>query len=152
MSDYVCGFLFTHNHREVVLIRKNKPAWQRGRYNGVGGKVEEGETPKEAMAREFSEEAGLAIFDWEPFITLSFSNGVRVYFFRYVLPDDNYEMARGVHSRTDEAVGWFHITPYGGIPGVKTLPNLKWLVPMAITGAKGGELFIETEGEGGYKL
>lgn len=150
MSDYVVGFLFTHGHRDVALIRKNKPEWQRGRYNGIGGKIELGENPKQAMTREFLEEAGVVINDWEPFITLSFFNGVRVYFFRSVLAHNDYDTARRVKSQTDEDVGWYCITLLGAIPGVNTLPNLKWLVPMAITGAKGGVLEIETEGEGGY--
>jgi 8-oxo-dGTP pyrophosphatase MutT (NUDIX family) len=30
---------------EVLLIEKQKPAWQRGKLNGVGGKIEPGENP-----------------------------------------------------------------------------------------------------------
>jgi len=43
----------------VLLIRKNKPIWQAGALNGVGGKVEAGEAPVDAMTREFYEEAGV---------------------------------------------------------------------------------------------
>jgi 8-oxo-dGTP diphosphatase len=42
----------------VALIRKQKPDWQKGKMNGIGGKVEAGETPNVAMTREFHEEAG----------------------------------------------------------------------------------------------
>ena len=49
------GFL-TDN---VLLIEKNRPEWQAGRYNLPGGKIEEGETPEAAAVRELEEEAGI---------------------------------------------------------------------------------------------
>ena len=42
----------------VVLTHKNRPAWQAGKLNGVGGKIELLESPVAAMVREF--ELGLA--------------------------------------------------------------------------------------------
>lgn len=45
---------------QTLLVLKNKPAWQRGRLNLLGGKVEPGETPQEAAVRELFEESGLA--------------------------------------------------------------------------------------------
>ena len=56
MIAYVVGFLFYEE--KVVLIRKKRPAWQAGKLNGVGGHIEPGETPIEAMVREFKEETG----------------------------------------------------------------------------------------------
>lgn len=44
----------------VVLINRAKPPY-RGLWNGLGGKVEPGETPREGMAREFHEECGLVL-------------------------------------------------------------------------------------------
>lgn len=59
MQHYVLGFAFNTPMDYVVLIQKNKPAWQKGCFNGVGGKVEPGEMPSDAMAREFEEETGI---------------------------------------------------------------------------------------------
>lgn len=43
-----------------MTIKKNRPAWQAGRKNGVGGKVEEVDwCLEEAMRREFQEETGV---------------------------------------------------------------------------------------------
>jgi len=56
---YVLGFLFCANAEAVVLIRKMKPLWQQGLLNGIGGKIERGETSLEAMIREFQEETGV---------------------------------------------------------------------------------------------
>jgi 8-oxo-dGTP diphosphatase len=40
---------------------KNRPEYQAGLHNGLGGKVEVDEKPKHAMAREFEEETGVHI-------------------------------------------------------------------------------------------
>ena len=40
MREYVCGFLFSPDRKKVLLIRKRRPAWQAGKLNGVGGKVD----------------------------------------------------------------------------------------------------------------
>lgn len=42
----------------VVLVKKERPEWQKGFLNGVGGKLEKNESPLEAMIREFFEETG----------------------------------------------------------------------------------------------
>lgn len=55
---YVAGFMFSRDRAEVALIRKNKPAWQKGLLNGIGGKIEDGESARQAMIREFWEETG----------------------------------------------------------------------------------------------
>ena len=56
---YVAGFTFSENDTDVLLIEKQNPAWQRGFLNAVGGKIEPGEQPLEAMTREFKEETGV---------------------------------------------------------------------------------------------
>ncbi|HSI37253.1 MAG TPA: NUDIX domain-containing protein, partial [Tepidisphaeraceae bacterium] len=61
MRLYVCSFAFPPARDRVLLIRKNRPAWQAGKLNGVGGKIEPGETPRQAARREFEEETGLAL-------------------------------------------------------------------------------------------
>jgi 8-oxo-dGTP pyrophosphatase MutT (NUDIX family) len=51
----------------ILLVEKQKPAWQKGRLNLVGGKVEPGETPEQAALRELEEESGLkATHDTDP--------------------------------------------------------------------------------------
>lgn len=39
MNSYVCGFLMSYDMDKVVLIKKNRPDWQKGKWNGVGGKI-----------------------------------------------------------------------------------------------------------------
>lgn len=61
MQLFVCGFCFDQERDRVVLIQKAQPDWQAGRLNGVGGKVESGESVAQAMTREFEEEAGVRL-------------------------------------------------------------------------------------------
>jgi len=51
-----------HNHPKVLLGMKKK-GFGVGRWNGFGGKVEEGETIEEAAKRELREESGLEAID-----------------------------------------------------------------------------------------
>ncbi len=61
MNKYVVGFAFSEKADAVLLVKKLRPEWQKGHLNGVGGKIEEGETPAEAMNRECFEETGLSL-------------------------------------------------------------------------------------------
>jgi len=58
----------------VLLIRKDRPAWRAGRWNGIGDKVEPDEDPLAAMVREGPEEVGQA-FAWRPIARLRGSWG-----------------------------------------------------------------------------
>ncbi len=44
MKGYVLGFAFDEDYEWVALIKKNRPQWQAGKLNGVGGKIEPNET------------------------------------------------------------------------------------------------------------
>lgn len=53
---YVVGFVFDEYLGRVALLKRLKEPFS-GHLNGIGGKVEAGETPKEAMQREWQEES-----------------------------------------------------------------------------------------------
>lgn len=128
MTSYCLGFAFTDHDNFVVLIRKNKPAWQKGLLNGVGGKVEETDgSPRYAMVREFAEETGLVTHSdlWVPFTEMRY-DGVRVHCFATRLPRENESFSQ----MTDEQVGLYSIIDVRNHP--KIIPNLRWLIPMAL--------------------
>ena len=52
MSAYTLGFVFDSSQEKVLLVHKQRPAWQAGKVNGIGGKVELGETPHTGIVRE----------------------------------------------------------------------------------------------------
>jgi len=124
---YVAGLMFDggdEDNEVLVLIKKNKPPWQTGFYNAVGGKVESGESPFDAMRREFKEETNVDSQAWRRFVTLV-DEGGKVDFF-YVT--DNEGVSKVV-TTTDEEVAIFQL---GDLPGIKTIPNIPWLVRMAL--------------------
>lgn len=73
MKQYVLGFTFNYSLSQGLLIRKQRPDWQKGRLNGLGGKVEKAEEPLAAMIREYAEECGLVSVpaEWSYFALLS---------------------------------------------------------------------------------
>jgi len=71
MQEYVLGFLFNEDKSLVALIKKTKPEWQSGFWNGIGGKVEKGESSIVAMIREFEEETSLSGINWESYCRIS---------------------------------------------------------------------------------
>lgn len=56
---YTLGLIYNPKNTQILLQLKDKPDWQHGRYNGIGGKVEQNETPDHAMLRKGIEEIGV---------------------------------------------------------------------------------------------
>jgi hypothetical protein len=58
-QEYTVGFIFDPRFEIVALMRKNRPAWQAGKLNGIGGKFEavDNNNPRVCMLREAKEEA-----------------------------------------------------------------------------------------------
>jgi 8-oxo-dGTP diphosphatase len=127
-TRYVAGFLIAPDDDRVLLIRKTHPEWQAGKLNGIGGKIDPGESPLEAMVREFKEEAGLVITGWQHFLTLNANPNGRVYFFRCFAP---FGVLCKAKTQTDEWVGHWSIgdatLPYR----FDMIPNLRWILPLA---------------------
>jgi 8-oxo-dGTP diphosphatase len=128
MQEYVNGFMIDQQTQHVLLIRKNRPAFQADKWNGIGGKIEPGETTWQAMVREFREETSVTTFEneWEPTIVLTGIDFV-VHFFRTFV--NGFPAYRSV---TDETVNDWPIGSIYAEPGygISTLPNLKWLMPL----------------------
>lgn len=124
-TKYCLGFLFSFAGPlpQVVLIQKTRPAWMAGKLNGVGGHVEVGEFPHDAMVREFREETGVEIEYWTAFAQVVYPD-CEIFCFAAQENDKTFE----VHSITDEKVGVYQVDQIVG-----ALRNLTWMIPMAIT-------------------
>lgn len=114
MKHFVVGFPILPDRTGLALILKNRPDWQRGKYNGIGGKVEWGETTAQAMDREATEEAGLAGLPWENVCTIT-GTGFRLWY--YAAFD---ERAHGAKTLTDERVEFFPLRTVWTLPVVST--------------------------------
>ena len=150
-SCYVAGFLFDKFGENVALIEKQRPDWQRWKLNGIGGHIDRKtgahtcydvgcdvpgfdlctcpwETPEEAMRREFREETGVDLDRWKEYTVLCGPN-YQVHFF-YTYGDEIFQ----VETKTDERVGIYDVA--GVLNPTIThplIPNLRWLIPMALS-------------------
>lgn len=128
MELYCCGFAFDYKREHVLLIIKNRPQWQAGKANGVGGKIEEGEAPEKAMAREFLEEAEVAIAPehWKLHVILGVSDVAKVYFYSTVMSNLTLSHLEG---KVNDVREQFFVCNADSLPE-NVIPNLKWLVPL----------------------
>lgn len=131
-TTYVAGFMFDQSRLHVALIRKNKPKWQAGKLNGIGGKVEAEESILHAMVREFSEETSTTTTEsqWNHFLTMR--GGDWIVEFLFTTGD-----VWSLQSPEEEKV---EIVDLGLITPLREdmIENLPWLISMALDCAMDG--------------
>lgn len=126
-KQYVVGFL-RGTDGTVLLVRKERPAWQHGRLNGIGGKIEPGETPLVAMLREWTEEVGGPEHRWRQFCRIR-GGDYDVFFFAadYIAP-----LSAGPFPDYNDVGERHEIIDLASIGQRDDLiQNLKWLLPLA---------------------
>jgi 8-oxo-dGTP diphosphatase len=119
---YTLGFFFSVDNQRVALIRKTKPAWQAGRLNGIGGKVEYMESPIQCMIREFREETGHIHVEWELFAKMQNSE-FKVFCFV------GFGDVDALKTTTEEEVVVIHVED---VRKYNTISNVRWLIPIAL--------------------
>lgn len=121
---YVAGLMFSEDKMSLAMVLKNRPAWQAGLFNAIGGKIEEGEDPATAMAREFLEETGVATAptDWEHHLRLE-GQDFEVIFYK-MFSDKVFE------AKTMESEDIHRVSPYQLPQNI--IFNLRWIIPMAL--------------------
>lgn len=128
-QEYTNGFMFSEDCSKVALIEKQRPDWQRGRLNGIGGHREDNETPLECQCREFMEETGKVTSpeDWHLYCTLQGTRKdgrtYRVHFY-WAVGDIS-----DLHTMTDERV--VTVNPIA-FDYKLALDNVPWLLYMAM--------------------
>ncbi len=110
---------------KILLGRRKKNGFGQGKWLGFGGKVEDGETIEQAMARECEEEANIKVTKAEKRGVLTFyyvdDPEMEVHYFEIL----DYE---GLSTDSEEMkIGWFRIDE---IPYDKMWPNDRYWLPM----------------------
>ncbi len=116
------AFLFTEDRRQVVLMRRTRPAWQAGRVNGLGGALLEGEQVMAAARREVREESGVDVGGWVEVLVWEDAE-YRMHVVRAVS-----ELARAARTMEDQEV---FLAEVHALPA-NVIGNLRWLVPLAL--------------------
>jgi len=123
MIKYVLGFMFSEDMESVALILKNRPKWQAGLLNGIGGKVEPNESYMQAMEREFKEETGSNIpAHWVNFATIA---GIDYQMECFVAIGD----VNLLETTTDEPIMIVEVVK---LHTLTLMHNLRWLIPLAL--------------------
>ncbi|MGJ0301519.1 NUDIX domain-containing protein [Aliarcobacter cryaerophilus] len=94
------------DNKEILLLKKNNPDWQKGLYNGIGGKVELNTTPLETIIKKCQEELGLNISNWIELDSEISSSGIEIVYFLTTL---NEGEIKKLQSQTDERAELFSI-------------------------------------------
>ncbi len=145
MTEYVICFACpeTPVHSEfVLLIEKNRPDWQKGRYNLPGGHIEKGETIHEAAVRELREETNLECPPEKAHIMGTIEGDDYIVYVCRCNFDAFHQ--DGTESLTDERVFW---TPlHQALNDPKLIDNLRLIIPFCLAGLMGWHIVSEQGG------
>lgn len=132
MKLWTLGFVVSYGMDAVLLQKKTHPEYLAGRWNGIGGSVENGEGYLQCMRRECLEETGLDIPDWTSFCSHTDDHGHMECFMAICNVE---KMARAVQQEWAERIQVFPIfdLPSPGITENCLMPNVSWLIPMALS-------------------
>jgi len=152
--NYVCGFMMSYDLMQFLLIRKTHPDWQKGKLNGIGGKIEtvpdktypidpmsssRTETPFEAMIREFHEETGITTtrnrwrcFHIEEFYDASEGTTNKVYFFAAFGDEAKRQYIGANNDPLFEVVSSYTLVDLFFTNPEQTIYNIPYLIKMII--------------------
>jgi len=128
--DLIFTLAFLTNKDQILMLKRNNPP-NKGKWNGVGGRIEVGETPLESVLREVQEETGLflkkmvfgGIMTWEGF---EIKPG-GLYIFSAAVEDRNVvENGEGILSWQSKAFAFNH-------PDV--VDNIHYFLPPVLAGS-----------------
>ena len=116
---------------EILLLNRNKPSWM-GCWNGVGGKIEKGETPYDAAIRETYEETGIKVEINNPYFKVG-----------WVVNDDRSSLG-GMYvfiCEMDKKIS----TPTRSVEGILDYKTISWIMDPRNSGiAKNIPQFLPT--------
>lgn len=133
IQEYVLVFPRTYaSHEKILLVQKDRPMWQRGRLNLVGGHVEQGETAVDAAVRELSEESGLGILGHPSHIGTIEASHCVIFVVQVLVGIDQKIAPRPEET---EKVSWYYWDQVRNDP--RLITNLKTIIPLCMSGMRG---------------
>ena len=118
-----------------ILLAKKKRGFGKGKFNGVGGKIQSGETNENAMIREAQEEIGITPIQYEKVAEITFDEifdkGVHEEILMHVFLAEKYS---GTPIETDEMKPfWFNLNE---IPYDQMFKDDIFWLPLVLSGKK----------------
>jgi 8-oxo-dGTP pyrophosphatase MutT (NUDIX family) len=125
----------------VLLVEKDRPAWQKGCLNLLGGKVEQGEEAIDTTIRELKEESGLKVRSLrrgrklaEEVDLMGAIVSEKSIVYCMSLPVDSEKPLKPRKGET-EVVAWYNWSQVKG--DFRLMPNLRCIVPLMRQGVSG---------------
>lgn len=116
---------------ENLLLKRASRGVSRGKWNGLGGKIEENETVEESLVREVFEESGLIIKTLLKHGEVTFFKGGSPFFKVHIFSTKKIE---GSLRQSDEGeIKWFNTNE---IPYEEMWPDDKFWLPALLDGKK----------------
>lgn len=131
--EYGFTICFIQKGDDVLLLNREKPAWM-GCWNGIGGKIEPGETPHDCILREICEETGIQVdsIEFKGLVTWE-DNGIEcggMYTYHAKVPED-YDYRVPLKTREGildfKNIGWVMDTQNEGVAH-----NLAFFLPYVL--------------------
>ena len=124
MTNYTIGICFNSDLSKVVLMLKDRPDWQKGKWNFPGGHIEDNEIPEECVTREFKEECNIDSNpkEWQYIGRLTDKLNYDCYIYTII------NISSDLKTMETEIVDWCYIKD---LP-VNCISNVYWLIPFAI--------------------
>lgn len=133
MKELHTTLLIVRKENKILLARK-KRGFGFGKWNGIGGKVEENETPEEAMIRETQEEISVTPMEYDKIGIIKFVEYIKEelttnYMHLYIATK-----WQGVPKESEEMQPkWFSIN---NLPWEEMFSDDKYWLPLVLEGKK----------------
>lgn len=134
--DYVLAGVFDSRREQIICVKKDRPAAQKGRINLPGGKVDPtDESHRDALLRELEEECGIkgkhvSGHQYLGCITGTFGDG-ELYFVHCYRVDLNAPASEFlITPREGETEEFSWKTPNEVVHDLSAMPNLRLIIPL----------------------
>jgi len=125
---YTLAFLFSKQVDAVLLIKKkHKPQRHIGKYNGLGGHIEPGESSRESIAREVKEECGIGLVEasYDKFAVMQGSKWLCFCYRAFIDGLDEY-------AALDTREGLVEAISLSELNEIPKVCNVEWLIGLAL--------------------
>lgn len=149
-QEYVLIFPRARSRERILIIEKNRPAWQAGALNLCGGKIEQGESVEDAAVRELQEETGIGAIGKPERLGVIVGTNAKIYVVAVLVDDESPIVPRPEET---ERVSWRHWDSLKN--DARLIPNLKVILPLCMSSLSGWtitDVDNHSVGNGAYRI